>query len=230
MKNSILLKFISTIFIAILFSSCISIERTIRINEDGSGKEQLTVHYTKDFFDFLTSTAMAFDSTRGKQIIDSIYNEETYTKDLKKNWKKINGINIKDIKAKMNPDSSMNLFINYTFDDIGKLSETLQSIEKEDKTFGNSKTDVSFKKNGKKYTFNYSFQLSNGEDTNRSMNNSFAAFFKDQKMTFHITFPYSITSSNAQKTNGKTLTWEFNMDKMITDTNKVIMQAEMKNK
>jgi hypothetical protein len=231
MKNFILVKLLSVIFIAIVFSACISIERTIRINEDGSGKEMLTVHYKKEFFDFLKSTAMAFDSVKGKDIIDSIYNEDTFTKDIKKNYKKINGVTLKDIKAKMNPDSSMNLYIDYTFENIGKLSETIQSIEKEDnKTLGNSKTEISFKKDGKKYKFNYSFQKIETGDTNKSMNNSFSAFFKDQKMTFNITFPYNITSSNALKTNGKTLTWEFDMDKMMTDTTKMIMEAEMKKK
>lgn len=217
-------------FFTAIFSSCISIERTIRINEDGSGKEYLKVHYTKDFFDFLKSTAMAFDSVRGKNIIDSIYSEATFTKDLKKNYKKIDGIKLKDIKTKMNPDSSMNLLIEYTFEDVGKLSETLRSIEKEDKTFGNSKTEISFKQHGKKYLFNFNFQLNDNGDTNKSMSNSFAPFFKDQKMTFHITFPFNITSSNALKTKGKTLTWEFDMDKMFTDTTKFKMEAEMKKK
>ncbi|MCX6166238.1 MAG: hypothetical protein NTU73_15485, partial [Ignavibacteriae bacterium] len=231
MKNFTLLKLLSVIFIAILFSSCISIERTIRINEDGSGKEMITIHYKKEFFDFLKSTAFAFDSVKGKDIIDSIYNEETYTKDIKKNYKKINGITLKDVKTKMNPDSSMNLYVDYTFENIEKLSETLQSIEKKDEnTLGNSKTEISFKKSGKKYLFNYNFQKIDRGDTNSSMNNSFAAFFKDQKMTYHITFPFNITSTNAMKTNGKTLTWEFDMDKMMTDTTKMIMEAEMKKK
>lgn len=222
-------KIIFLISITIIFSSCISIERTIRINEDGSGKELLTVHYTKDFFDFLKSTAMAFDSVKGKDIIDSIYNEETFTKDIKKNYKNINGVSLKEIKAKMNPDSSMNLYINYTFEDIQKLAETLQSIEKEDdKALGKSKTEISFKNIGKKYFFNYNFQRIESGDTNKSMNNSFAAFFKDQKMAFHITFPFNITSTNAMKKLGKTLTWEFPMDKMMTDTTKFIMEAEMK--
>ena len=229
MKNFIFLKLLSIIFVAIIFSSCISIERTIRINEDGSGKELLTVHYKKEFFDFLISASMAFDSVKGKDIIDSIYNEDTFTKDIKKNYKKINGITLKDVRAKMNPDSSMNLYIDYTFENIEKLSETLRSIEKKDEnSFGNSKTEISFKKSGKKYLFNYNFQKVDQGDTNSSMSNSFSAFFKDQKMTFNITFPYNITSSNALKTNGKTLTWEFDMDKMMTDTTKFIMEAEMK--
>ncbi len=228
MKN-LLSKLLSLIVITTLFTSCISIERTIKINEDGSGKEQLIIHYKKEFFDFLISAATAFDSTKGKEIIDTIYNQETYIKEIKDNYKKIEGITLKNIKAKTNTDSSMNLYVDYTFKNIEKLSETLQSIEKEDdKALGKSKTEISFKKYKNNYKFNYSFQKIESGDTNKSMNNSFAAFFKDQKMTFNITFPFNITSSNAIKTNGKTLTWEFDMDKMMTDTTKYIMKAEMK--
>lgn len=228
MKNITLHKILILIFTAIIFSSCISIERTIRINEDGSGKELMTAHYTREFFDFLKSTAMAFDSTKGQSIIDSIYNEEMFTKDIKKNYRKIEGINIKDIKARMNPDSSMNLYIDYTFDNIEKLSETIQSLEDKENTFGKSKTEISFKKKGNKYYFNYVIEKFETGDTNKSMANSLSAFFKDQKMTFKITFPFSITSTNAMKKSGKTLTWEFDMDKMMTDTTKITLEAEMK--
>jgi hypothetical protein len=230
MKNFILVKILAIIFITTIISSCISIERTIKINKDGSGKELLTAHYSREFFEFLISTAMSFDSVKGKTLVDSIYSEETFTKEIKDKYKKINGIKLISTKTRINPDSSMNVYIDYTFDNIDKLSETFKSLEKEDNTFGKSKTEISFKKKGKKYLFNYNFERVNEGDTNKSMNNSLAPFFKDQKMTFNITFPFNITSSNAMKTNGKTLIWEFPMDKMITDTNKFIMEAEMKKK
>lgn len=230
MKNITFPLTILTILFSTLFTSCISIERAIKINEDGSGKEVMTAVYTKDFFDFIKSTVNALDSTKNNSYLDSLYNGDIFSRDIKKSYKKINGIKIKDIKSKLNPDSSMVMTISYTFDDIEKLSETIRELESNDNTFGKSKVDISFKKKNGKYHFKYDIRKFDYSDSNKSVMNSLAAFFEGQKMTFKITFPLKVTSSNASITNGKTLTWEYDMAKLMTDTTATIMEAEMKKK
>jgi hypothetical protein len=230
MKNLIFFKSLPVILMLFIFSSCISIERAIKINDDGSGKEVMTVQYTKDFFDFLRSTAMAFDSVKGKSIADSLFNEDLFAGEIKDKYKKIDGITLKDIKSKFNPDSSLTLKINYTFDNIERLSQTLNSLDKDESSFGKGKTEILFKSEGKKIIFKYKYEIESQNDSSKSLRNSLAVFFKDQKMTFNITFPHSIKSSNAIKTNGKTLTWEFEMDKMMTEGKAIDMEAEINKK
>jgi hypothetical protein len=216
------------ISIAFIFSSCISIERAIKINEDGSGSEVMTVHYEKDFFDFMRSTAMAFDTINGKYLMDSLLKEELFSKELKDKYKKIDGITLKDVKSKYNADSSMTLKVKYNFDKIERLAQSIQTIGQESNSMGKGKSDIIFKKDKKKILFSYKYEMGDQSDSNRSLKNSMAGFFKDQKMTFNITFPYKIVSSNAVKTNGKTLSWEFDMDKMISEGKVVDLEVEMK--
>jgi len=204
-------------------------ERAIKINDDGSGKEVMTVQYSKDFFDFLKATATAFDSVNGKSIADSLFKEDLFTNEMKDKYKKMDGITLKDIKAKFNPDSSLTLKINYTFDNIVRLSQTLNSLDdKDESSLGKGKTEIVFKKEKKEIIFRYKYEIDSQNDSNRSLRNSLAGFFKDRKMTFNITFPHNIKSSNANKTNGRTLTWEFDMDKLMTEGKVINMQAEIK--
>lgn len=228
MKNLIFFKSLPFMLMLFLFSSCISIERAIKINDDGSGKEIMTVHYTKDFFDFIKTTAMAFDSVNGKSIADSLCNEDIFANEMKDKYKKIDGITLKEIKSKFNPDSSLTLKMNYTFDNIEKLSQTLNSLDMDESSLGKGKTKIIYKKEEKRILFKYIYEINNQNDSNQSIKNTLSDFFKDQKMTFNITFPHSIKSSNANKTNGRTLTWEFDMGKMMTEGKVINMEAEMK--
>jgi hypothetical protein len=188
----------------------------------------MTVQYGKEFFDFMRSTAMAFDSVKGKKIIDSLLTEDMFSNEMKDKYKKIDGITLKGIKAKYNTDSSMTQKIIYTFDKIEKLEQSFQTLSKDDETFGKEKTEIIFKKDTKKILFSYKYNMNDQNDSNNSLRNSMAGFFKDQKMIYNITFPYKIKSSNATKTNGKTLIWEFDMDKMMTDGKVVDLEVEMK--
>lgn len=228
MYKTIILKSFAVLLSAIIISSCITIERNIVINEDGSGKEASTVTYERAFFDFLVSSAMAFDSVNGKSLVDSIFNENTYAGEIRDKYKKTDGITLKDVKAKFNPDSSLTLKINYSFEKIDKLASAFQTFEDTQGNLGIGKTEILFKKDGKKIHFRYKYSPGEDADSSKSLKNSLSGFFKEQKMIFNITFPYTVKSSNAHKTSGKTLTWEFEMDKMMSDTNLIDMKAELK--
>ncbi len=224
-KSVIILPILLMVFI---FSSCISIERAIKINEDGSGSEVMTIYYSKDFFDFMKSAAMAFDSVKGNSIMDSLLSEDLFSNELKDKYKKIDGITLKDIKSKYNSDSSMTMKVNYNFDNVKRLEQSGQTLNSDEGTFGKGKTEIIYKKELNKILFSYKYEMASESDTSNSMRNSMSAFFKDQKMKFNITFPYKIKSSNATKTNGKTLTWEFDMDKMMSSGSVVDLEVEMK--
>jgi hypothetical protein len=224
--NSVI--FLLAMLMVFIFSSCISIERAIKINEDGSGSEVLTIHYGKEFFDIMKSTALAFDSVKGSSMMDSLLSEDLFANEMKGKYKKMEGITLKDIKAKYNSDSSMNIKVSYKFDNIKRLEQSLQTLGDEGETFGTGKTEIVYKKDANKILFSYKYELGSVNDTNKSIRNSMSAFFKDQKMTFNISFPYKIKNSNATKTNGKTLTWIFEMDKMMTEGIAVDLEAEMK--
>lgn len=228
MNKKYIFKTLPVILMIFVFSSCITIERNIKIDDDGSGKETTTITYGKAFFDFIISSAVAMDSVKGKAMIDSIYNEDVFAKEMKDKYNKISGVKLKNVKAKMNPDSSLTLKVNYTFEKIEKLSSTFQAIDDVNGNFGDGKTEISFKKDGKKINFRYKYKVNEETDSSKSLKNSLAGFFAGQKMIFNITFPYSIKSSNATKANDKTLTWEFDMDKMMSDMNIIDLKVEMK--
>jgi hypothetical protein len=228
MKKLNSVKLLPVFIMVFIFSSCISIERAIKINEDGSGSEVMTIHYAKDFFALMKSTALAFDSVKGSSMMDSLLSEDLFANEMKGKYKKMEGITLKDIKAKYNSDSSMNIKVSYKFDNIKRLEQSLQTLGDEGETFGTGKTQILYKKDANKILFSYKYELGSVNDTNKSIRNSMSAFFKDQKMTFNISFPYKIKTSNATNTNGKTLTWIFNMDKMMTEGIAVDLEAEMK--
>jgi len=228
MINKYTLPLLPFFLLMFAFSSCISIERTIKINDDGSGKETTTIVYSKAFFDFMIGSANAFDSVKGSSIIDSIYNEKNYSDEIKEKYKDIKGIKLNEVKSKLNPDSSLTLKIKYSFDKIENITSNFRALEEEQGDFSNGKTEISFKKDGKKYNFRYKYNASEESDSAKSIRNSLSGFFSGQKMIFNITFPYNISKSNASKTNGKTLSWEFDMDKMMSDMNIIDLKAELK--
>jgi len=226
-KTRIFLAAFALVF-AFIIQSCITIERNIIINEDGSGKETTVITYERAFFDFIVGSALSFDSVNGKSIIDSIFNEDAYAMEIKDKYKEINGIKLKDVNAKLNSDSSLTLKIHYTFEKISKLTSTFQALEDKDGFAGTGKTEIVYKKDGKKIHFRYKYNPESDSDSAKSIKNSLSGFFKEQKMIFNITFPYAITSSNAHKTSGKTLSWIFDAGKVMTDTNVIDMKAELK--
>lgn len=124
---------------------------------------------------------MAFDSVNGKSIADSLCNEDIFANEMKDKYKKIDSITLKEIKSKFNPDSSLTLKMNYTFDNIEKLSQTLNSIDM-DGSLGKGKTKIIYKKEGKRILFKYIYEINNQNDSNQSIKNThFPIFLKTKK-------------------------------------------------
>lgn len=219
---------LAIVLITLIFSSCISIERVIKINKNGSGNEELTIQYGKDFFDLLITSLQEFDSTKGKAIADSIYKKDFFSDKIKGNFKGKPGIKLNDVFVNINSDSSLFLKINYNFDSLKKLDGSLQSIIDENESMTEGKTSIIFDKNSDKIIFRYKYESDNSADTNRSLRNAFASFFKDQKIIYTITFPFKIVKSNATRTNGQTLTWEYDLEKLMLSGINFDLEAEMK--
>jgi hypothetical protein len=227
MNKKNILKSLPLILMIFLFSSCITIERNIKINEDGSGKETYSITYAKSYLKYIIGVYSSLDSAKDKSIIDSLYNKEKISKDINEIYKKIDGISLKEVKITTNPDSSITSKVICTFNNAEIYLKGFTTIENGQDALGSCKLDVSYKKDGKKIYFIYKYKI-DSLDSNRSMRNSLSAFFKDQKITFNITFPHTIKSSNANRINGKTLTWEYDMETFITGENPIDIKVEMK--
>lgn len=233
-KTYIYLYGILLICVSFYFTSCINIERNIKINPDGSGYEVVNFIYQKEFFQSLIALVSAFDSNRVQSYTDSLYNDDIFLKDMKidVNDKK-EGIKINSVKSRTNPDSSKTVTIDYNFDNINLISESLAK-EKSD-IGGKGKTEVIWKeKNGRKY-FAYIYKNikkdsnQNTDSSNVSNMMNLSSFFKDNKLYFNIEFPHEIISSNANFTEGKKLRWEIALDKLVSsDSTGFKLEAEMK--
>lgn len=222
---------ISAILMVFVFSSCISIERTIKLEDDGSGNEITTLRYGRDFFDYMKSLISSIDSSKGnnfKNVFDSILNTNLQSSKMKEEYKKLEGITVNSVNSKYMPDSSLVIKIDYNFDNIIKLTKSHLILNEGIKSYENGKTEIVFKKDGKKIFFHYKYDMGSVSDSTKSIRNTLAPFFKDQKMIFNITFPYSIVNSNAIKTHGKTLIWEYDMEKMLSEGFSVNLKAEIK--
>jgi hypothetical protein len=204
------------------------IERKIKINPDGSGKEILTMTIGKEFFDVFISTASLMNSSKAKTFIDSLYSDDIYKSQFRKTLNSIEGLHLINVDSRTNPDSSKTIETEYSFEDIKYIGNKLNySYVYQNKTDDSDLTaDISFKDEGNKVIFIYDVKPS--KTKYNSYKELAAPFFKNNKVIYNIDFPYDISSSNATYKNGRNLIWEFDTGDLISNANGFRLEAIMK--
>ncbi len=126
---------------------------------------------------------------------DNFSFQETEIKDRYKG----SGITVEEVKVETNPtDSTRHVRVELSFKDINKLSET--------PAFKN--TAISFVKEGENFLFKQSIKGSSNAD-GMGMN--------EYTFRYSYTFPGDVLSSNADKTEGRTLEWVYKLPELSKD-------------
>jgi len=225
--------FLLTVLIlsSLIFSSCISINRNISVNKDGSGSEIMTIKFNKMFYEMMASMSSLMDSTRRQGYLDSLYSDKIFVDKTKEKYDSTQGIKLIDIYSFKDPDSSNSFVIKYEFDSLVKIGSSLDNINSSGDT--SDKTNVTYNKEGNDILFNYIYEESmpQGAQTNDSltaeMRKGMSELFKGGNFTFEIQFPYEVISSNAKSSEGNKLMWDFSISDMMS-TGKMKLEAILK--
>ncbi|MBK8983833.1 MAG: hypothetical protein IPM38_16330 [Ignavibacteria bacterium] len=229
--RKLILRSIPLLMIPFLMSSCISINRSIKINRDGSGKEILKITFMKEFYDVMASMSTLMDSTRRDGFLDSLYSDEVFENKTAENYDTIAGLKLIDLSSTTNSDSSKTFLVDYDFDNISKIGSSLSHINENDDKYV---TDVSLKENGDKVYFLYEYRLKDSilatENSSDSlaldMKTSMSKMFEGGNFSFEVELPYNVISSNSNNRSGNILKWDFPMTDVIL-SDKIRLEAEM---
>lgn len=204
-------KILILLFLSFILNSCLSVNRNITVNKDGSGKETMKLTFSKEFYSIMGSMASIMDSTRSQNYLDSLYSDQIFINKTKEKSDSIPGIKLVDIYSEMNPDSSNSFIIKYDFDSINSIGSSLGNPDENEE---DSKTTVTWDKSGNQISFLYSYEQTKSEEMpdNDSlaaqMKIGMAEMFKDGAVHFEIEFPYTVISSNATSSDGNKLIWD----------------------
>ncbi|MDZ4712775.1 MAG: hypothetical protein SGI89_10675 [bacterium] len=221
------------IFCSFTFCSCLSIDRNIKLNKDGSGEETMSITFQKTFYSMMSSMSGMMDSTRKQGFLDSLYSDQIFLSQTKDKYDSISGIKLIDIYTNKGMDSSNSIVVKYQFDSVAKIAESLNTLKDEDKS--GSDTYVTWKNEDGKMFFNYFSEQSSpsGVDMNDSisqqMKTSMAYLFQGGSVNTVIEFPFDVISSNATSSAGNILTWSYPMTDIIMDGKmnlETVMKAE----
>lgn len=229
-KSSILFKTFVLIICSLSLCSCLSINRNIKLNKDGSGREKIRITFLKEFYGMMSTMTSFMDSTRKQGYLDSLYSDEIFINKTRSDYDSSVGIKIINISSEKNPDSSNTFVIEYDFDSIKRISSSLSSLKDDN---DNNETVVTWQKEGDNVLFNYKYEeaspegLSADDTMTVQMKKGMSEMFGSGSMQFEIEFPYEVISSNAFSSERNILVWEFPMSEIFS-TGKMNLEAVMK--
>jgi hypothetical protein len=226
-------KVIILLLLCASLNSCLSVDRKIKLNKDGSGEETMTISFMKEFYSMMSSMASIMDSARKEAFLDSLYSDDIFMNKTKSGYDSIPGIKISDIYSKRNPDSSNSFVIKYSFDSISSLGTSLDKAINEDNDSKISPATVTLTKEGDELVFDYIYEQPASEEMPENdslasqMKSGMSEMFGNGFINFEIEFPYEIVSSNATSADQRTLKWYFPMSEVFLQS-KMKLEARMK--
>lgn len=226
-------KVIILLLLCASLNSCLSVDRKIKLNKDGSGEETMTISFMKEFYTMMSSMASIMDSTRKEAFLDSLYSDDIFMNKTKSSYDSIPGIKIIDIHSQKNPDSSNSFVIKYSFDSISSIGTSLDKTINDDKKDNKAPAIVTFNKEGDDFVFNYIYEqpaseeIPENDSLAQQMKTGMSEMFGNGFINFEIEFPYDIVSSNATSSDQRILKWYFPMSDIFMQS-KMKLEARMK--
>jgi hypothetical protein len=215
--------------ISFLISSCISIERTVKLNVDGSGNEKYLINIDKEFFDSIyqkynelsSDPFISQDSIFRKKSFEELYNDTSIFYGIIS----IIGENFYDVNynIKSLPDTSKVLEVEYRFEDFRKLDDKFLKMFKED--WDDTFAELSIKFQNQNDTILFEYLLNSVDKSGYIMSDSvrqnafnyFEKIFDKNFLIFNLNFDKPLIESNATYINGNVLTWKIPMTLFIID-------------
>jgi len=215
-----LLLFGFTVFFALSLYSCLNVERTVIINKDGSGSEVIYLQIKRQFFKMMTGIMQGFDSTKGENFSDSIYNFDSFGKEVKDEFEGTGGRTLRNYTSVTNPDSSRTYRMEFDFRDLKGFGETKK------KGTGGDITAKMEEKNGKVF-FTMTFSTKDKNDSSGNDTQNLAALMKGGKLVYNFSFPYKVESSNSTSVLDNIYTWEYDLEKITMEQKEYKLEAIM---
>lgn len=211
-------------------SSCLDINRKIKVNPDGSGNEVQTFKIDKMFYDLIFGLVQGLDSGKAKTVKDSLYNHEDMLKTIRENLGKKEGIEIVSLTGVTNEDSSSTYIFDYNFNSVEKIGYATNISPKELSGVEKNKSQVVWKDEGSTIYFSLLYTPDSNKDTTENENNkAFSFIFANKNVNFDIEFPYEIESSNAMNISGNKAVWTFPISDMMLEKDKrLFLEATLK--
>ncbi len=231
MKNLRFYVLAVTVLISMMtLSSCLNIDRKIKINSNGTGTEVQTFDIDRRFYELLFTMVQSLDSAKAKSVRDSLYNHETMLIPIRENLGSKEGIQLISLTGVTNEDSSVTYRFEYNFDDVSKLGYATNISAKEMSGEQQSKSEIIWKENENTINFSLLYKPDPGDDVNQEDNmKAFSFLFANKNVNFEIEFPYAIESSNAINTSGTKGVWSFPVSELMLDkTKKLYLEAVLR--
>ena len=211
---------LSLLLLCTVLNSCLSVDRKIKLNRDGSGEETMKISFMKEFFAMVSSMSEIMDSTKKQAFIDSLYNDQIFMDKTRSEYDSIPGIKVLDIFSERNPDSSFNITVKYSFDSISRLGSAMESTLSDDKP--KDPAIVTLIREGDELVFSYIYEnnkltdeMEEGDSLMTEMRSGMSKLFGSGAISFEIEFPYEIISSNAVSSGGNILKWSYPMSEVF---------------
>lgn len=231
MKNSRFYVITAFVLISMMtLSSCLSIDRKIKINADGSGTEVQTFNIDRTFYDLIFTMVQTLDSTRAGSVKDSLYNHEEMLKPIRTNLSSKEGIELVSLTGETNKDSSVTYKFAYKFNEVAKIGYATNISAKDISSEKENKSEIVWQDNGNTINFSLLYKPDPGDDINQEENTkAFSFLFANKNVNFEIEFPYEIQSSNAINSTGNKGVWTFPVSELMLDkTKKLYIEAVLK--
>ncbi len=230
-RNCCYLTIAAAALIALLFSSCISVERRVKLEPDGSGTEELKMIFHREFYTTLGTFAVMFDSTGSMAgVMDSMYNVTSDLNKLREQFNSTDGVTLIDTYNEIQPDSSNIVFVKYSFNNVEKIG---QSMNKVNSDFEENPSKVTFESDDGNYVFRYLYENTDtsmsgmGDSASKQMMAGLAGLFSEGKFLFELDAPFDVISSNATSQTGRKLVWDLKMSELMSQEN-YLLEAVMK--
>jgi hypothetical protein len=217
---------VAAFILMIQLSSCVDIDRKIKINANGSGNEKQVLHVDKMFYDMLISLVNAMDSTKSSGLRDSLYNHEDMIGKVREDYANKTGIKLNRIEGVTNSDSSSSYYLDYDFDKVEYIGKST-NINPENIEKGGENTEVKWVDTGNEIKFTLKNTNPVGDNPDDSKKDA-GFLFNGKKMKISIEFPYDIKSTNAMLKEGRTAEWLFDMSELSSNPSALYLEAVLK--
>jgi hypothetical protein len=227
MKIKLVVPVFAILVISLLSGGCLDVNRKITIKPDGSGLEVQQIKIDRSFYDMIIMMVAAMDTTKSLTIRDSLYDHQEMISKIEKNLSGRDGIVLKKVDGRTEPDSSNVYTLEYSFDNVKRLSYTT-NVNPDDQLNSGSRTESKWADNGNEILFSFVYISEKDSSMNDDQKLGLEQLFKGKNMTFDIDFPYDVVSSNATSVSGRNAKWVFPIYDIYMNSAKLNLEAKLK--
>jgi hypothetical protein len=227
MKLKLVVPVFAILVISLLSGGCLDVNRKISIKPDGSGLEVQQIKIDRSFYDMIIMMVAAMDTTKSLTIKDSLYDHQEMISKIEKNLSGRDGIVLKKVDGRTEPDSSNVYTLEYSFDNVKRLSYTT-NVNPDDQLSSGSRTESKWADNGNEILFSFIYISEKDSSMNDDQKLGLEQLFMNKNMTFDIDFPYDVVSSNATSVNGRNAKWVFPIYDIYMNSAKLNLEAKLK--